>query len=310
MSTALITGGAGFIGSHLCDFLIKKEDRVICIDNMGSGTGRNIEHLKENSNFSFIEHDIIKPLELNEKIERIYHLASRASPADFPKFPIEILMTNSVGTYNMLELARKNNAKILFASTSEVYGDPKEHPQKETYWGNVNPTGPRSCYDESKRFGEALCFAYNREYGTDIKIVRIFNTYGTRMRPNDGRVIPNFIKQALNNKPLTVYGDGSQTRSFCYVSDLIEGICKMMESDITGPVNLGNPSEISILETAKLIKKLTDSKSEIVFKPLPKDDPVRRRPDITLAKKKLGWEPRIGFEEGLKKTIEWFKALG
>jgi nucleoside-diphosphate-sugar epimerase len=303
----LVTGGAGFIGSHLVESLIKN-NRVICVDNLSSGDCRNVEHLMSNPNFEFIEHDIKKPLDLKEKIDQIYHLASRASPVDFEKYPIEILLTNSSGTCNMLDLARKNEAKFLFASTSEVYGDPKEHPQSEGYYGNVNCVGPRSCYDESKRFGESMVMAFHKEHDMDVRIARIFNTFGPKMRPNDGRVIPNFVTQALNNKPITVYGDGRQTRSFCYISDLVGGLIKLMNSKCSGPINLGNPNEIRILDLAKLVKKLTGSKSEIVFKPLPKDDPVRRRPDIRKAKERLGWEPKIAFEEGLKKTIEWFRG--
>lgn len=311
--TALVTGGAGFLGSHLCDYLIEKDRRVICVDNLGSGKSENIKHLFENEKFKFITHDITKPLRTIEKIDEIYHLSSRASPVDFPKHPIEILMTNSLGTYNMLDLAKEKKAKFLFASSSEVYGNPLEHPQKETYWGNVNPNGIRSCYDESKRFGEALCMSYIRKYKLDARVVRIFNTYGPKMRGDDGRVVSNFIVQALSNKPITVYGDGKQTRSFCYVSDLINGIYLMMQSEKIiseedSIINLGNPKEITILELVKKVKELTNTSSEIVFKPLPKDDPVRRKPDISKAMKLLGWGPIVNFDEGVKKTINYFQS--
>ncbi|MDI6707981.1 MAG: SDR family oxidoreductase [Candidatus Thermoplasmatota archaeon] len=310
--TALVTGGAGFLGSHLCDYLIEKNRRVICVDNLGSGREENIEHLIKNKNFKFINHDITKPLKIKEEIDEIYHLASRASPVDFPKHPIEILLTNSLGTYNMLNLAKEKKAKFLFASSSEVYGNPKEHPQKESYWGNVNPIGIRSCYDESKRFGEALCMSYFRKYNSDVRIVRIFNTYGPRMREDDGRVVSNFIVQALSNKPITVYGNGVQTRSFCYVSDLIEGIYRMMQAEKINSeedriVNLGNPKEITILELANKVKELTNTNSKIVFAALPKDEPLRRKPDISKAQKLLGWEPKISLDEGLKITIEFYQ---
>lgn len=304
----LVTGGAGFIGSHLCERLIKEGNEVICIDNLGSGNFENVRHLSSNKKFRFIKHNIIEPLQLIEgRIDGIYHLASRASPKDYQKYPVETALANSVGTNRMAKLALAKNAKILFTSTSEAYGEPKEHPQKETYWGNVNPVGIRSCYDESKRFGEALLMAYYREYNVDIKIIRIFNTYGPRMRIDDGRVIPNFISQCLQNKPITIYGDGSQTRSFCYVDDLVEGIIKMMNSKERGPKNLGNPREFTILETAKLIKKMTNSSSKLVFEKLPTDDPSKRQPDISKARALLNWEPKINFEEGLKITIKIFK---
>ncbi|MCK4335488.1 MAG: SDR family oxidoreductase [Candidatus Aenigmarchaeota archaeon] len=302
----LVTGGAGFIGSHLCEELLK-ENRVICVDNLSTGDCRNVEHLMGNKNFKFIEHDVSKPLELREKIDLIFHMASPASPVDYQKLPIETMMVNSFGTYNMLNLAKKKKSRFLLASTSEVYGDPEEHPQKESYWGHVNPTGPRSCYDESKRFAEALVLSYSKTYGIDVRIARIFNTYGPRMRKNDGRAVPNFVTQALNNEPVTVYGDGKQTRSFCYISDMVEGLIKLMGSDVKVPVNLGNPSEMNILEVAERVKKMTNSDSEIVFRDLPKDDPVRRKPNIEKAKKEIVWEPKIMFEEGLEKTIEWFE---
>ncbi len=304
----IVTGGAGFIGSHLCERLLKEGHDVICVDNLGSGNIENITHLMNNRKFKFVKHNIIEPLQLIEgKIDWIFHLASRASPKDYQEYPVETALANSVGTNRMIQLALDKNAKLLFTSTSEAYGEPKEHPQKESYWGNVNPVGIRSCYDESKRFGEALLMAYHREYNVDIKIVRIFNTYGPRMRIDDGRVIPNFITQALKNEPITIYGDGKQTRSFCYVDDLIEGLIKMMNSKEIGPKNIGNPKEYSVLDAAELIKKLTKSKSEIRFMALPEDDPTKRQPDISKARMLLGWEPKIGFEEGLKKTIDYFK---
>jgi nucleoside-diphosphate-sugar epimerase len=307
----LVTGGAGFIGSHLCDKLITQGHSVTCVDNLGSGRLENIKHLYKNKNFKFIKHNVIEPLQLIEgKVDQIYHLASRASPNDYQQYPVETALANSVGTDRMAKLAMSKNASLLFTSTSEAYGEPREHPQKESYWGNVNPVGIRSCYDESKRFGEALLMAYYREYGLKIKIVRIFNTYGPRMRKEDGRVISNFISQALENQPITIYGDGMQTRSFCYVGDMIEGLLKMMNSKEIGPKNLGNPIEVRIIDVAKIIKSLTRSKSGIVFKPLPQDDPTKRQPDISKARELLGWEPKMDLETGLKKTIEWFKKNG
>ena len=304
----LVTGGAGFIGSHLCERLLKEKQEVICVDNLGSGRFDNVRHLTKNSRFRFIKHNIIEPLQLIEgKIDFIFHLASRASPEDYQKFPVETALANSVGTDRMCKLALAKNAKLLFTSTSEAYGEPKMHPQKESYWGNVNPVGIRSCYDESKRFGEALLMAYNREYNVDVKIVRIFNTYGPRMRLDDGRVIPNFITQAIEGDDFTIYGDGKQTRSFCYITDMIDGLMKMMNSKEIGPKNLGNPNEYTMLEAAEIIRKITGTKSDYKYLPLPKDDPTKRRPDISQARKLLSWDPKVGFEEGLKKTIEWFK---
>lgn len=305
----IVTGGAGFIGSHLCDFLIGKGDEVICIDNLSTGHKFHVNHHLDNKNFKFIRHDVTIPFRVLGEVERIYHLASRASPFDYQNYPVETALANSIGTYNMLNLAEEKKCPILFSSTSEAYGEPKEHPQKESYWGNVNPVGLRSCYDESKRFGEALLMSYKRQYGTDVKIVRIFNTYGPRLRPGDGRVISNFITQCLKGEDITVYGTGKQTRSFCYVSDMVTGLYKMMESKETGPKNLGNPKEFTILELANLIKKLTKSKSKIVYNPLPADDPTKRRPDISRARKLIGWEPKVELEEGLKKTIGWFSSL-
>lgn len=307
----LVTGGAGFIGSWLCDHLIEEEHEVTCIDNLGSGDKKNVEHLLSNSRFKFIKHDIREPLEFEEKIDHIFHLASRASPADFEGYSIDILLTNAVGTHNMLELARKDGARFLLASSSEVYGDPEVHPQPEDYWGNVNPLGPRSVYDEGKRHAESLTAAYHRRYSLDVRTARIFNTYGPRMRPDDGRVISNFVVQALRGESITVYGDGSQTRSFCYVSDMVEGLKKLMFlDDLRGEViNLGKPDDITILEVAELIKKLSGSESEIVFKPLPKDDPRRRKPDVTKAKELLGWTSTVKLEDGLRETIEYFKKV-
>ena len=306
MKTALVTGGAGFLGSHLCDVLIK-DHKVICVDNLFTGSAKNVEHLMKHPHFKFIKHDIITPLEIDEKIDFIYNLACPASPVHYQFNAIRTVKANVLGTMNMLVLAKKHKARILQASTSEVYGDPLEHPQKETYRGNVSTISVRSCYDEGKRCAETLMFDYHRQNKVDIRVVRIFNTYGPRMALNDGRVVSNFIVQALKNEPITVYGDGSQTRSFCYVSDLIDGIVKMMHQDYIGPVNLGNQDEYTVLELAQKIIKLSSSSSKIVYKPLPEDDPIKRRPDITLAKQKLGWKPTTPVDEGLKRTIEWFK---
>ncbi len=305
----LVAGGAGFLGSHLCRYLLSKGDEVICVDNLCTSSRENIKDLVPNKNFSFVEHDIIQPLRIEGPIGQIYDMDSRASPPNYQTEPVHTLLTNSYGTNNLLKLALEKNATFLFTSTSEVYGDPEEHPQKESYWGHVNPIGIRSCYDESKRFAEALCMAYMRQHHSKIRLVRIFNTYGPFMQKDDGRVVTNLIDQALNGEDLTIYGDGRQTRSFCYVEDEIRGIHMLMNSGHTGPMNIGNPSEITVLELAETIRKLTGTKSKIVFKPLPKDDPLRRRPDISLAKKELGWEPRVSLEEGLRRTIEHFKKL-
>ena len=307
MKTVLITGGAGFIGSHLCGLLLEKDFRVICVDNFITGSKNNIKHLKINKNFILVNHDISKHITVDGPLDYVLHFASPASPIDYQKIPIQTLKAGSLGTHNTLGLALAKKAKYMLASTSEVYGDPLVNPQPETYWGNVNPIGPRGCYDEAKRFAEALTMAYHRIHKLDTRIVRIFNTYGPRMRKDDGRVVPNFITQALNNKPITVYGDGKQTRSFCYVSDLIEGIYKLMISNLNEPVNLGNPKEHTILEFAEIIKELTKSKSKIIFKPLPIDDPHIRCPDTTRAKKELKWQPKIELKNGLTRTIEWFK---
>jgi len=307
MKTVLMTGGSGFIGSHLCDFLLDKNFKIICVDNLITGNNGNIQHLLTNKNFKFINHNVSNHIKIDEKLDYVLHFASPASPVDYQKIPIQTLKAGSLGTHNTLGLALAKKAKYVLASTSEVYGDPLVNPQPETYWGNVNPIGVRGCYDESKRFAEALVMAYHRIHKVDIRIVRIFNTYGPRMRKDDGRAVPNFINQALSNKPITVYGDGKQTRSFCYVSDLIQGIYKLMMSDINDPVNLGNPEEHTILEFAEKIKEITKSKSSIVFEDLPLDDPKVRCPDINKAKKKLKWEPKVGLKEGLQNTIEWFK---
>ncbi|MFH1770930.1 MAG: UDP-glucuronic acid decarboxylase family protein [archaeon] len=309
MKRILVAGGAGFIGSHLCEALLNQGHKVVCLDNFATGHKYHYVHLLKNKNFRFIKHDVTKPFHIGGKIDQIYHLASRASPVDYQKFPTETALSNSLGTYNLVKLSLKKKATLLFTSTSEAYGVPIEHPQKETYWGNVNPVGVRSCYDESKRFGEALLMAYHRQMNADVKIVRIFNTYGPRLRPGDGRVISNFIRQALTNQPLTIYGDGKQTRSFCYVSDMVSGLMKMMNSSYVGPKNLGNPKEFTILQLAKTIIRLTNSKSKLVFEKLPLDDPTKRQPDISKARTMLGWKPQIELEEGLKKTIEWFSVL-
>ncbi|MCK5058530.1 MAG: SDR family oxidoreductase [Candidatus Aminicenantes bacterium] len=302
----LVTGAAGFLGSHLCDRLLAKGYDVIGLDNFFTGNKNNIRHLFDNNHFEMIRHDIVEPILL--EAEQIYNLACPASPVHYQYNPVKTIKTSVIGTINMLGLAKRVKARILQASTSEVYGDPEEHPQKEEYWGRVNPIGPRSCYDEGKRVAESLMVNYHQQNNVDIRIIRIFNTYGPRMAMNDGRVVSNFIIQALKGKPLTIYGKGEQTRSFCYVSDLVEGALKMMEQEeFIGPVNLGNPVEIKIIEIAEKILELTGSKSKIIFHPLPEDDPVRRRPDISRAKKILNWQPRVSLEEGLKKTIHYFK---
>jgi dTDP-glucose 4,6-dehydratase len=302
----LVTGGAGFIGSHLCDALLAEGNRVVCVDNLITGSTRNIEHLKNEPRFEFIQQDVNEPYDTG-KVDFIYNLASPASPEDYMKHGIETLKVGSLGSFHTLELANKYDAGYLLASTSECYGDPLEHPQKESYWGNVNPIGPRSVYDESKRFAEAVTMAYHRYHKVDTRILRIFNTYGPRLQLNDGRVISNFMKQALRGEPLTVYGDGSQTRSFCYVSDEVDGIMRLASSDIHDPVNIGNPGEFTILDCAKLVLKVTGSKSEITFHPLPQDDPKQRKPDISKAKQLLGWEPKIDLATGLKRSMEYFQ---
>ncbi len=304
-----VTGGCGFLGSHLCEKLLKKGNEVICIDNCFTSSKQNIAHLLDNPMFEFIRHDITLPLYI--EVDQIYNLACPASPVHYQRDPVQTIKTCIHGAINMLGLAKRVNAKILQASTSEVYGDPEIHPQTESYWGSVNPIGIRSCYDEGKRCAETLFYDYNRQHKLTIKIARIFNTYGPRMHPSDGRVVSNFIMQALLNKPITVYGEGNQTRSFCYVDDLINGLVCLMESEdsFTGPVNLGNPAELTVLELARQIISLCDSKSEIVFKVLPLDDPLKRKPDISLAKKVLAWEPDISLKKGLKETVTYFKTI-
>ena len=304
----LITGGAGFIASHLCDNFIGKGHTVFALDNLITGSLENTKHLKNNPRFNFIKHDISKPLKIQGGLDYVLHFASPASPPDYLKHPIATLKVGSLGSLNALGVAKAKKAKFFLASTSEVYGDPLITPQKESYWGNVNSVGPRSVYDESKRFAEAITMAYYREHGVDAKIIRIFNTYGERMRPEDGRVIPNFISQALLGKPLTVYGKGDQTRSYCYVSDLVRGIECVMNSKLNQPVNLGNPNEMSVLLLAKRIQKLVGSNNKIIYEPLPVDDPKQRCPDISLAKKELRWAPQVDLDEGLLRTIEYFKT--
>ena len=309
MQTCLITGGAGFIGSHLCDFLLRKGFRVLCMDNLVTGSENNIRHLIGRPGFTFVRHDVTENIEFDGSLDYVLHLASLASPVDYMEHPIKTLKVGTLGTHNTLGLARAKGAKFLFASTSEVYGDPEVDPQPESYWGNVNPVGVRSCYDESKRCGEALVMAYHRAHGLDTKIVRIFNTYGPRMRAGDGRVVPAFITQALAGKPLTVFGDGSQTRSFCYVSDMVEGIWKLMNEKYNYPVNLGNPHETTVRELAEIVIKLTGSKSRIVTKKLPEDDPKVRCPDISLATSLLSWRPSVSLDAGLRMTVEYFRGL-
>ena len=305
----IVSGAAGFIGSHMCDRLLAEGHTVVALDNFLTGSKQNLAHLSRNSAFQFVEHDVTRPLVLDGRIEAVLHMASPASPKDYLEHPIETLDVGSAGTRNMLELARAHQARFLVTSTSETYGDPAVHPQVETYWGNVNPVGPRSCYDESKRFAEALTMAYHRAHNLRTNIARIFNTYGPRMKLNDGRVVPAFLDQALRGEPITVFGDGLQTRSFCYVSDLVDGLYRLMQSDERYPVNLGNPDEMTILEFVECIRRLTGSKSGLVHQPLPQDDPKQRKPDITKAKRLLGWEPRVSLEEGLRETIEYFRKV-
>lgn len=311
MKTILITGGTGFIGSHLCERLLKEGNRVICVDNFLTSSKKNVEQLLDNEQFVLIEHDIIEPLFVDEDIDQIYNLACPASPIHYQKSAIRTIKANTIGMINMLGLAKAKGARILQASTSEVYGDPEVHPQTEEYRGNVNTIGPRACYDEGKRCAETLCFDYHRTHGLEIKVVRIFNTYGPRMAEDDGRVVSNFILQALKNEDITMYGDGSQTRSFCFVDDLVDGLIAMMNSDkeITGPINLGNPGEFTIKELAEKIIQQTDSQSNMIFKTLPEDDPKKRKPHITKAKDILDWSPQITLDDGLKKTITYFKTV-
>lgn len=302
----LVTGGAGFLGSHLCEQLLDRGHEVLCLDNFYTGRRKNILQLLGNGNFELVRHDIVQPVLL--EVDQVYHLACPASPIHYQYNPVKTIKTNVIGTYNMLGLAKRVKARFLLASTSEVYGDPREHPQKEEYWGNVNPVGIRSCYDEGKRVSETFTMDYHRQSRVDVRIVRIFNTYGPRMLQDDGRVVSNFIVQALQGKDITVYGDGSQTRSFCYVDDLVEGMMRMMNAEgFTGPVNLGNPEEYTILDFAKKIIAMTGSRSKIIHQPLPSDDPTQRQPDISLANEKLKWQPRVSVDEGLKRTIEYFR---
>jgi dTDP-glucose 4,6-dehydratase len=303
MPTCVVTGGAGFLGSHLCEFLLTQGDRVICIDNLDTGSLENIEHIGQ-PEFEFVNQDLTEFVSIAGPVDFIYHLASPASPIDYARLPLHTLKVGSRGTHNMLGLAKVKRARFLLASTSEVYGDPEVHPQPETYWGHVNPIGPRGVYDEAKRYAEALTMAYHRQQGLDTRIARIFNTYGPRMRPHDGRAIPTFLRQALQDKPLTVFGDGSQTRSFCYVDDLIQGLYKLMCSEYHLPVNLGNPAEMTLLELAETVVEVTAASSEIVFEALPEDDPKVRQPDIALARSELDWEPEVGLSEGLRNTID------
>ncbi|MBW1924851.1 MAG: SDR family oxidoreductase [Deltaproteobacteria bacterium] len=305
----LVTGGAGFLGSHLCERLVEEGHDVICLDNFFTGTKQNIAHLLGRANFEVIRHDLVQPIFL--EVDEIYNLACPASPIHYQHNPVKTIKTSVMGAIHMLGLAKRVKAKVLQASTSEVYGNPTVHPQKEDYWGNVNTIGPRSCYDEGKRCAETLFFDYHRQNGVNIRVARIFNTYGPRMHPNDGRVVSNFIVQALKNDPITVYGDGSQTRSFCFVDDMIEGLMRFMQGpdDFVGPVNLGNPAEFTILELAEEVLKITGASSEIVFKPLPQDDPVQRQPDIGLAEAKLGWEPKVPLREGIEKTVQYFREF-
>jgi dTDP-glucose 4,6-dehydratase len=303
MSTAVVTGGAGFLGSHLCDYLLEQGHRVVCVDNLDTGSLQNIEHIKNGSDFVFVNQDLTETWFIDEPVDFVFHLASPASPIDYLRLPLHTLKVGSYGTHHMLGLAKIKRARFLLASTSEVYGDPQVHPQPETYWGHVNPIGPRGVYDEAKRYAEALTMAYHRQQGVDTCIVRIFNTYGPRMRPHDGRAIPTFMRQALENKPLTVFGDGSQTRSFCFVDDLIRGLYLLATSGEHLPVNIGNPHEMTLLELAEAVVRVTGSKSEIVFEALPVDDPQVRQPDITRARQVLGWEPEVELEEGLRRLL-------
>jgi dTDP-glucose 4,6-dehydratase len=303
MATCLVTGGAGFLGSHLCDELLRRGHRVICVDNLETGSLTNIAHIRV-PQFEFLQLDIVEPYFVDQPVDIVYHLASPASPIDYLRLPLHTLKVGSYGTHHTLGLAKKHRARFLIASTSEVYGDPQVHPQPETYWGHVNPIGPRGVYDEAKRYAEALTMAYHRQQGVDTAIARIFNTYGARMRPYDGRAVPTFLRQALQSRPITVFGDGSQTRSFCYVDDLVRGIIALAESGHGGPINIGNPNEFTLLELAETVIEVTDSLSEIVYEALPTDDPQVRQPDITLARELLGWEPEIELREGLRRTVD------
>ncbi len=310
MMRVVVTGVAGFLGSHLADRLLAEGHEVVGLDNLVTGHERNIRHLAGNRKFRFVFHDVTEYIFLDGPVDAILHFASPASPIDYLQIPIQTLKVGALGTHKALGLSRAKKARFLLASTSEVYGDPLVHPQPESYWGNVNPVGPRGCYDEAKRFAEAMTVAYRDFHGIDTRIARIFNTYGPRMRPNDGRIVPSLIGQALRSEPLTVFGDGSQTRSFCFVSDLVDGIARLLKSDIRDPVNVGNPAEMTVLEFAETIRKLTGTAAPIVRRPLPVDDPKQRRPDITKARTLLGWEPKVPLDEGLRETIEYFRTLG
>ena len=307
MPRVVVTGGAGFLGSHLCEVLLDRGDQVIALDNLSTGAVPNIEHLFGRPGFTFVDHDVSRYVWVPGPVDAVLHFASPASPRDYLEMPIQTLKVGSLGTHNCLGLAKRKDARFLLASTSEVYGDPKVHPQAENYWGHVNPVGPRGVYDEAKRFAEAMTMAYHRFHGLDVRIVRIFNTYGPRMRIEDGRVVSNFLVQALQGKPLTIYGDGTQTRSFCYVDDEIRGIVALLDGDITGPVNIGNPSEFTVTELAEIVIEVTDSASEIVYEPLPVDDPTQRKPDITLARTQLHWEPQVALRDGLVRTADHFR---
>jgi dTDP-glucose 4,6-dehydratase len=309
MARIVVTGGAGFIGSHLCEVLLDRGDEVVCVDNLITGSLANVEHLFANRSFTFMEHNVSDFLWVEGDVDSVLHFASPASPKDYLEMPIQTLKVGSLGTHNTLGLAKAKGARYFLASTSEVYGDPQVHPQTESYWGHVNPIGPRGVYDEAKRFAEAMTMAYHRYHGLDVRIVRIFNTYGDRMRPLDGRVVSNFIVQAIAGKPLTIYGDGSQSRSFCYVDDEVRGLVALLDSDYIGPVNIGNPNEFTMRELADIVLEVTGSSSEIVYEPLPVDDPTRRRPDISLARRILGWEPTTELAEGIARTAEYFRSL-
>ena len=308
MARVVITGGAGFLGSHLCDALLARGDEVVAFDNLLTGRLVNIAHLDDHDRFTFVDHDVTQPFTVDGAVDSVLHFASPASPADYLANPLETLAVGSEGTRNALELATAKGARFLVASTSEVYGDPEVHPQPETYWGHVNPIGPRSCYDEAKRFAEAITFAYHRARGTDVRVLRIFNTFGERMKADDGRVVSNFLVQALRGDPITIYGDGSQTRSFCYVSDEVAGILALLDGDVVGPVNIGNPGEFTMLELAELVLEVVGGSSTLVYEPLPQDDPKQRRPDITIAREQLGWEPVVPLREGLERTAAHFRA--
>jgi dTDP-glucose 4,6-dehydratase len=303
----VVTGGAGFLGSHLCEELVARGDEVVCLDNLVTGTTANVEHLFTSGHFTFVDHDVSNYVWVPGPVDAVMHLASPASPKDYLEMPIQTLKVGSLGTHNTLGLAKAKGARFFLASTSEVYGDPAVHPQPETYWGNVNPVGPRGVYDEAKRFAEAITLAYHRHHGLDVRIVRIFNTYGDRMRAEDGRVVSNMVVQALTGRPLTVYGDGSQTRSFCFVDDEVRGFLALLDSDLTGPVNIGNPGEFTVLELAELVREVSGMDVPIVYEPLPVDDPTQRCPDITLARQTLGWEPRVQLREGLERTVAYFR---